>query len=192
MNVKNLIYLLLISLILSCNNNRSEPNSNTTQKIDSTNEEKSVANLNLVNDSLNYIIKYGDKYPYEVKLLDSGMLKDRLIRLLGNKMYKMYISYTDVQSPIEIVNQKRTLISTCAAHSGQTYTTATYIDFQTDELTVGILDDTIVYTYSESTKKLYAPDFQTWEINSKELAERNKEWKNERKNSTKSLIQFND
>lgn len=192
MNVKNLIYLLLISLILSCINNRSEPNSNTTQKIDSNNEEKSVANLNLVNDSLNYIIKYGDKYPYEVKLLDSGILKDRLIKLLGNKMYKMYISYTDVQSPIEIVNQKRTLISTCAAHSGQTYTTATYIDFQADELIVGILDDTIVYTYSESSKKLYAPDFQTWEIKSKELAERNKELKNERKNSTKSLIQFND
>lgn len=195
MNVKKIIYLLSTFLILSCINNRKEPNNNKTIKnTDSTigriTKSKWDTNAHIVNDSLNYIVKYGDKYPYEVRLFESGILKNRLINLLGYKMYRLFLSYTDVQSPIEIINQKRTLLSTCAAHSAQSNTTATYIDFQTDELTVGILDETIVYTYSESSKKLYAPEFQTWEIKSKELAERNKEWKNERKNTNKSLIEF--
>ena len=40
------------------------------------------------------------EYPYDVKLFDNSILRQRLIRLLGQQRYDMLVEYFQVQTPI--------------------------------------------------------------------------------------------
>lgn len=132
--------------------------------------------ITLRTSNLDYIKEYKNKYPYELKLFEKGELKNRLVKLLGNKNYKKFLQYFDVQTPIEIINDDYTFLNAAAAHSFGMYESAILIDFNKNQITVGILDDTKVLFFSEnkeySLKNVRNNTFSKWifeaEINAKE------------------------
>ncbi|MDO6437782.1 hypothetical protein Q4534_10205 [Cyclobacterium sp. 1_MG-2023] len=64
--------------------------------------EKSTANTTISNE-LTFLKTFNEKYPYEIKLLEEPVIKNRLEKMLGPQ-YATLKSIWEVETPITIVN----------------------------------------------------------------------------------------
>lgn len=150
------------------NSKSSKENINESQIQNSLTKEKEI-------NSLNYIITKADQYPYDVNLFKEGELKKRLLTLLGKANFKKFIEYSQVQTPIKIINNKFSLIEGGAAHSFGIYEAVVLIDFELDKITVGLLDNIKVKIFSEvsTNPNSFNPEFYDWYLKAEENAKNN-------------------
>lgn len=110
MKINNLIAVIILSsifLVSSCNNNsKIETNEQSSEsKQNSENNNSHVNNLgdNELPYELSYIMKFNNKYPYEVNFLEDSLISLRLKKLL-NKKYDFLKKIFEVQTPIRVEN----------------------------------------------------------------------------------------
>ena len=113
-----------------------------------------TASINPVGEKLSYIERYQNKYPAEVGLLEKYSLPVRIKRLIGESLFKKFVSYFQKETPIRTENDY-TFISACRTKNCEGYESALLIDHKSDILYVGILDNNQVFLFSES------PDFKS-------------------------------
>ena len=102
---------------------------------------------NTASDNLDFLNKFDKEYPYEIKLLDNPILKQRLKKMLGSQ-YDFMKSIWEVETPIEISNG---LFYAWAmqAHSGGDPGAVLMADINRNVLYVGIRKDEKEKIYSE-------------------------------------------
>lgn len=114
---------------------------------------------NAVSDNLDFLNKLDKKYPYEIKLFDNPILKNRLKKMLGSQYDFMQIIW-EVETPIEITNGLFYAWG-MQAHSGGDPSAVLMADINKNILYVGIRKDEQVKIYTEDGSK--APQrLQDW------------------------------
>lgn len=200
----NLIFLLGIFLLIGCNEKKSEKAKIESLELKLTAQQRQLDSIlkrtdgNLSNDTMqinitnlpkktpkkyDYIKKYKNQYPSDIKLFSKDPLKSRMLKLLGQKNYELFMDYFVVQVPIEIVNDEYTFLSAGAAHMFGTYEAGIFIDFVKDEISFGILDENRFLFFTENKNKtdnsVRNSDFYTWIYEKKTQAKENFDYQEE-------------
>ncbi len=170
-NLKNEIEILkLRDSITKLKNNPTNNQTILTEVRQTGSNSKQLEKIN----ELDYIKGYKNKFPSDIKLFENGILKDRIIKLIGEKNFSMFIKYSDVQPPIEILNDERLFLNCGAAHSFTIYESALDINFKLNEITVGILDNDKVLIFRENEHTNLSSEFYSWYGKAKKYAISNK------------------
>lgn len=74
-----------------------------------------------------------------VDLYQKGILKDRLLKLIGNKNFQIFKKNMTVQGPITIINNEYTFLIGGLPHNAFSDRACLYIDFVNDKISVGLL-----------------------------------------------------
>lgn len=114
------------------------------------------------NPNFNYLKKYNDKYPYEVKLFSNSLFTNRVKKLVGNR-YSLLKRFWNVEIPMEIRTNKL-IASACQQHNCSSTKFIIIYDFENDKMFAGFREEDKVTLYSEGGK--YYPDrLQQWANN---------------------------
>ena len=152
LNFKILSTIILISFVLTSFEliNKSENNDKTQkEKENKLNKKESKGTPN----NLNFLRKMNGKYPFEVKLLDNKIVKNRLIKLIGSRYnFIKEISAYGPSEPIEIKNNIMTA-SVCQQHNCGSTNFILVVDLLKNIIYVGIRENNKIKTYSEDGSK---------------------------------------
>lgn len=112
--------------------------------------------------SLDYLKKYNDKYPADVKMFETGALKPRLTKLLGTK-FKTFKANMDVQVPI-VVKNNILFNSGCFPHSCSIDDAAICVFFGSNTIMVGLVTDGKYTLFAEGpvAEESYPADYVKW------------------------------
>jgi hypothetical protein len=135
-----LVTIFASSFVLVCpgqTNQQGHKEKGITQKSDST--------------TFKFLKKYDKKYPYEVKLLDNSILKQRLKTLLGNR-YSFLKSKWAVEIPIEI-KDNIFIAYACETHNCDATNFMIIVDINRNIVYAGIREERKAVTYSEDNSK---------------------------------------
>lgn len=155
MNRNNLIIIFALLMICSCRKKSisHESISNNTENIHSL--LKSIEETDRKLTKYGYIEAFNKKYPSEINLFETYVLKEQLIELLGRKNYEIFLENTEIQNPIIIVEESYAYTDGNFPNSYELETAAIEIDFITDKISVGILHNGQVLYFTEKDEKKY-------------------------------------
>ncbi|MDP1726238.1 MAG: hypothetical protein Q8M15_05600 [Bacteroidota bacterium] len=115
---------------------------------------------NSISNNLDFLKKLNGKYPYEVKLFDNSILKQRLKKLLGNSRYNFLKETWAVETPMEFANNIF-VASGCQAHNCGSTNFIIVVDLTNNVMYAGIREEDKVKTYSEDGSN--SPKVNEWE-----------------------------
>ena len=125
---------------------KSEQELNQKEKATTDNQTTKQSD-NSSSENLDFLRKFDNKYPYEVKLLDNPILKKRLKKMLGSQ-YDFMKGNWQVETPIEITNGLFYAWG-MQSHSGGDPSAVIMADISKNVLYVGIRKDSQEKIYSE-------------------------------------------
>lgn len=156
--MKAMFIILTLSFSLSCS---------IQSKMHEQSFENSVQNRNSKanSDELEFLRKMKDKYPYEVDLLQNKIIKDRLIKLLGDRFeFIQNISELGPSTPIEVHGNIFSSY-TCMQHNCGFTNYIIVADINKNEIYVGIREEEKVKLYSENENSSLPEILTNWSIN---------------------------
>lgn len=126
---------------------------------------------NQIESKYSYIKTLEGKYPDDINLFESGILRTKLLKLLGEENYNLFIQNMEVQVPIEIIDDEYAFVSGGAPHNFSSEEACVEIDFVNDVISVGILseDKGILYFTEKENKNVTKGKLKEWlkEVNDK-------------------------
>jgi hypothetical protein len=126
---------------------------------------------NQIESKYSYIKTFEGKYPDDINLFESGILRTKLFELLGEENYNLFIQNMEVQVPIEIIDDEYAFVSGGAPHNFGSEEACIEIDFVNYVISVGILseDKGILYFTEKENKNITKGKLKEWlkEVNDK-------------------------
>lgn len=156
--MKAIFSILTLSLFLGC----SIQGKKAEQSIENSVQNK---NYKANSDELEFLRKMKDKYPYEVDLLHNKIVKDRLVKLLGDRFeFIENISELGPSTPIEVSGNIFSSY-TCMQHNCGFTNFIIVADIDKNEIYVGIREEEKVKIYSENENSSLPEVLINWSVN---------------------------
>lgn len=159
-------------LLISCfiepkkveNKNSSVNIQEPGKPIESNKNEQQLDENNHIESRYSYIKELEGKYPTDVNLFESGVVKTQLLNLLGEENYNLFIKNMGVQVPIEIIDDEYAFVRGGAPHNFGTDEACIEIDFINDKISVGILSEGkgVLYFTEKEDKSETKGELNTW------------------------------
>lgn len=134
------------------------------QEIENNSETYNQKTKKQIESKYSYIKTLEGKYPDDINLFESGILRTKLLELLGQETYNLFIKNMGVQNPIEIIDNEYAFVSGGAPHNFGSEEDCIEIDFVNNVLSVGILtyDKRVLYFTEKETKSVTRRKLKEW------------------------------